>query len=222
MMSSYNGPMSVLDKKKLGKYHHGNLRATLIASAVNLLEIEGVAALSLRRIARESGVSEAAPYSHFRNKKDLLTAVCVEGTVWFGQYMQRKAAGRQGIDYLAGLATGYIHFAMDHPALFQLMNTRNVSESLDDEGRVPKVFAEGYEMLAAGLAAAPLQHFGVDQQQLDIPLAWAQVYGLANLLLEGRITPEAYGFDDLESFIEALVNKFLQNIELIPGGLGGN
>ena len=52
-----------------------------------------------------------------------MTAVCIEGTEWFGAYMSKAAAGRQGIDRIAGLANGYIHFALDHPALFHLMCT---------------------------------------------------------------------------------------------------
>lgn len=203
--------MGKQDKKEAGTYHHGNLREALVTNAINLLEQDGVAALSLRRIARDSGVSQAAPYGHFRNKKDLLIAVCVQGTEWFGDYMRREATGRKGADYLAGLATGYIHFALEHPALFQLMSTRPVSESVDDAGIAPAVFIDGYQMLAAGLADSPLDHFGSDQRGLDLPLAWGQVHGVTNLLLEGRITPETYGFEDQESFVNAIVNRFLQN-----------
>lgn len=203
--------MSKPNRKKTGSYHHGNLREALVTNAVNLLENEGVSALTLRRIARESGVSQAAPYSHFRNKNDLLTAVCITGTEWFGEYMAREAAGKQGAAYLAGLGIGYIHFALDHPALFRLMNTRDVAEAVDESGRVPDVFNEGYQMLTNALADAPLQHFGSNQQQLDVPLAWGYVHGIAHLLLEGRITPEAFGFDDLESFIQATVKRFLQS-----------
>jgi AcrR family transcriptional regulator len=203
--------MSKNGKKKSGKYHHGNLQQALVSNSIDILEKEGVDALSLRRIAREAGVSEAAPYSHFKNKKDLLTAVCVQGTVWFGQYMKRESAGKSRADYLVGLAMGYVHFALDHPALFHLMSTRNASEAMDEQGKVPEIFFEGYQMMAKGLADSPLHHFGLKQQQLDIPLAWGQVHGITNLLLERRIKPEDYGFDELESFIKAVMDRFLQN-----------
>lgn len=178
---------------------------------MTILEESGVEALSLRRVARDTGVSQAAPYSHFRDKNDLITAVCLEGTKWFGEYMSREAAGRDGPDYLAGLAIGHIRFALDHRALFRLMSTTDISEAVAKVADAPKVLMEGYLMLANGLAVSPLLHFGSEQQQLDIPLAWAQVYGLTNLLVERRITPQAHGFDDLESFVVALVNRFLQN-----------
>jgi len=200
------------NKKKAGAYHHGNLRTALVSGAVKLLEAEGVAALSLRRVARNAGVSQAAPYGHFSDKEDLLSAVCVQGTEWFGDYMRRAAAGREGPDYIAGLAMGYIRFALDHPALFQLMNTRPPSAAADETGAVPAVFLEGYDMLVNAVTDSPLSHFGPEQRQLDVPLAWGQVHGIANLLLERRIAPETFGFADLESFVTAIVNKFLQNL----------
>ena len=118
--------MRINKTKGSDHYHHGDLRRALIGKAINILESEGEAALTMRRIARDAGVSQAAPYSHFKSKKDLLTAVCVEGTVWFGDSMKARAAGKQGLEYLAGLAVGHVQFALEHPALFRLMSTRPV------------------------------------------------------------------------------------------------
>lgn len=216
-MSSCGNGMTEHKQKKTSKYHHGNLREALINNAVKILEQEGSEALTLRRVARDTGVSQAAPYSHFRDKRNLITAVCAEGTKWFGEYMSREAAGRTGTDYLAGLAVGHIRFALEHPALFRLMSTTDISETISDVGQAPEILVEGYLLMANALAAAPLTHFGKEQQQLDIPLAWAQVYGLSNLLIEGRIAPQDYGFEDLESFIAAVANRFLQNMPATTG-----
>src|SRR5436190_20644583 len=61
------------------KYHHGHLRRALIEAARVILEREGPAALSLRAVARQAGVSPAAPYHHFKDKDELLEAVALEG-----------------------------------------------------------------------------------------------------------------------------------------------
>ena len=60
-------------------YHHGDLRRALVDAARRLLEAEGPTALSLRAVAREAGVSPAAPYHHFKDKAELLDAVAHEG-----------------------------------------------------------------------------------------------------------------------------------------------
>ena len=135
------------NKSKTRNYHHGNLREALIGSAMTILEENGVEALTLRRVARDTDVSQAAPYSHFRDKNDLITAVCLEGTKLFGEYMSREAAGREGPDYLAGLAVGHIRFALDHRALFRLMSTTDISEAVENVADAPRVLTEGYLML---------------------------------------------------------------------------
>ena len=56
-------------------YHHGDLRAALLASAARLLEEEGAEAVSFRAIARDVGVSQTAPYNHFDSKEHLLAKV---------------------------------------------------------------------------------------------------------------------------------------------------
>ena len=60
-------------------YHHGDLRRALMDSADAILERDGPNALSLRAVAREAGVSPAAPYHHFKDKDELLSAIAREG-----------------------------------------------------------------------------------------------------------------------------------------------
>src|SRR5438309_11953745 len=60
-------------------YHHGALREELIAACVALIEAEGIGAVSLRRVAREAGVSPGAPYHHFADRSALLAAIALQG-----------------------------------------------------------------------------------------------------------------------------------------------
>src|SRR5256885_7264933 len=61
------------------RYHHGDLRRTLIDAALRIVEQAGPGALSLRELARHAGVSHAAPYRHFASREALLAALAVEG-----------------------------------------------------------------------------------------------------------------------------------------------
>src|SRR3954468_18569644 len=60
-------------------YHHGALREELLTACVALIEAEGIGAVSLRRVAREAGVSPGAPYHHFADRAALLAAISVRG-----------------------------------------------------------------------------------------------------------------------------------------------
>ena len=60
-------------------YHHGDLRAALLAAARDMIAEAGIEGLSLRKLAERAGVSRTAPYHHFQDKNDLLCAIAAEG-----------------------------------------------------------------------------------------------------------------------------------------------
>src|ERR1700754_1960907 len=99
-------------------YHHGDLRRALIDAARRVLEQEGPAALSLRAVAREAGVSPAAPYHHFKDKGELLDAVADQGWAMLSQVMS-EALTKKG--ELSPVVVSYICFAREHPALYRVM-----------------------------------------------------------------------------------------------------
>jgi AcrR family transcriptional regulator len=109
-------------------YHHGNLRAALVDPALELVEREGAEALTLRAVARAAGVSPAAPYRHFTDKRALLAAVAEEG---FRLMTTALRAGDAGADARArfrarGLA--YVGFATRHPSHFRVMFGRELAD----------------------------------------------------------------------------------------------
>ena len=63
----------------MNTYHHGDLKNALIQAGIEILSIEGVKGLSLRRVAKRAGVSHAAPYAHFKDKQALVAAISTEG-----------------------------------------------------------------------------------------------------------------------------------------------
>ncbi len=193
------------------QYHHGNLREALILEAIRLLETEGLTGLSLRKVARGVGVSQAAPYSHFKDKHALLSAVCTAGYDRFAERMRIEAGASTGPAYIAGLGRGYIHFALDNPALFQLMFDGDMP-GITPEFTGDRAFSEGYMMLDRGLTEFPIPYFKDDE--LSRALAWGVVHGIAHLLLGGRIKPENHGYQSIDDFVWAYMDKFVGGVEV--------
>jgi AcrR family transcriptional regulator len=102
-------------------YHHGDLRRALVDAARRLLEAEGPSALSLRAVAREAGVSPAAPYHHFKDKAELLDAVAQEGWEMLQLAMTESKAKTEGLKQLTALGIAYVCFARENPALYRVM-----------------------------------------------------------------------------------------------------
>ncbi|MFD3687892.1 TetR/AcrR family transcriptional regulator [Nocardiopsis sp. NPDC058631] len=108
-------------------YHHGDLRAALIASAERALAERGPSALSLRELAREAGVSHAAPGRHFKDKQALLDALALTGFDRLTGRLEHALATAEDSSArtrVLALARTYVGFAIDNAALLDLMYAR--------------------------------------------------------------------------------------------------
>src|SRR3954471_18996684 len=114
------GAMAVTEARR---YHHGNLRFELLDAAERTLATRGAGDLSLRELARDVGVSHAAPRRHFRDKQALLDALAQNGFERLGRELDRALARADGgfPARLAAFAQAYVRFATRNGALLELM-----------------------------------------------------------------------------------------------------
>ena len=107
------------------RYHHGDLRAALTERATDVVAARGVDALSLRELARDLGVSHAAPSRHFADKQTLLDAVAVNGFRRLGASVGTSPGtdGRSTSfpDQLREYARAYVSFAVQNAPLLTVM-----------------------------------------------------------------------------------------------------
>lgn len=147
---------------------------------MDVLEAEGAAGLGLRELARLVGVSPAAPYRHFDSKASLLEALAITGYQRFSRIMhaaERDSAPEQRV---AAMGRAYVHFALGNPNLFRLMFSPELRR---DQRPSLKLAADAaFDTLRAVTAALP-----EGDQRIAALRAWAQVHGLAVLLLDGQI-----------------------------------
>jgi AcrR family transcriptional regulator len=165
-------------------YHHGDLRAALIAEGLRLLTVRDADAFSLREVARGVGVSATSVYRHFPDKEALMTALAVEGLKQLGAAQAKaSAAADNAAAGFAATGRAYVRFAIDHPALFRLIFA---SPALGP-GWVPGQVGESLAgSLLMGNAARMAGQAGGEAGVRAIQ-AWALVHGLAMLMLDGKI-----------------------------------
>src|SRR5471032_759222 len=103
-------------------YHHGDLRASLLAAAAAWLDERGAESLTLRELARAAGVSHAAPYHHFAGRDELLAGVAEHAFDRLGDALARAAAQAANPGQaLLDIGEAYVREAVAHPAQFRLM-----------------------------------------------------------------------------------------------------
>lgn len=168
-------------KSEPRSYHHGDLRTALVETGLAMLETGGDAALSLRALAREVGVSPTAVYRHFPDKRALLAALSQAGLAMMGS-AQEAAAGsaRSDIEALNASGREYVAFAMANPALFRLIFTHA------EFGGGPTVGNDRASILLRAIAGR-LAQANPALTEIIILRAWALAHGVAMLVLDQRI-----------------------------------
>jgi AcrR family transcriptional regulator len=179
------------------RYHHGDLRSALIRSAVELLRSEGPDALTLRGVARAAGVSQAAPYRHFADRRALVAAVAEEGFRRLQAAMLEAVRSAPGPLGLKGVAIAYVRFGHENPAEYRIMfgpelgNQDDLPELQVTSRAVLDFVAEGVR----GLQAGGLVVEG-DAGMMAAAL-WSMLHGLVMLSLDGQVTGVTTSLDEL-------------------------
>lgn len=111
------------DSPRRGRYHHGDLRSALVRTGFDLLAKSGPAAFSVAQVARELGVSTAAPYRHFPDRAHLLAAVATQAAEELAAELERAAelAGPDPAERFAATAGAYVRFVSARGAGFTVI-----------------------------------------------------------------------------------------------------
>jgi AcrR family transcriptional regulator len=186
-------------------YHHGDLRRALVEAGRRLLEAEGGADLALRAVAREAGVSPAAPYHHFRDKSELLDALAFEGWDQLAEQMRAALAeAAPGRDRLVTLGVAYVRFSRMNPAIYRVMfncsqSHETMPEKLRDEG-------------AYRLVCDTLIESGIDpRDEIGLELAavaiWCAAHGVAEMVGFKEFEPLQARLGGEEAFLRAIFSQ---------------
>jgi AcrR family transcriptional regulator len=170
-------------------YHHGDLRRALLQGALELLAEGGPARLTLRAAAERAGVSVAAPYRHFADKRALLAAVAEEGFLALQRSCVDAMASGSGdpIDKFWRHGVAYVRFAIENPAHYRVMFGPELTDrsAHEDLSRAAKAAFDGLRSSLRECAGAGL--FADNDIELRAMRAWALVHGLSLLYIDGQL-----------------------------------
>lgn len=159
-------------------YHHGDLRSSLLTTAMRMLEAGEP--FSLRAVAREAGVSPTAPYRHFTDRNALESALAAQGLRDLRADLTDGREPPASAADLSELAVAYVGFALRRPALFRLMFGNACDEG--DEERV-RAAAEIHDLLELAMHRV----FPDGDAEALASAGWALAHGLAYLHLDGKL-----------------------------------
>ncbi|MGH6986737.1 MAG: TetR/AcrR family transcriptional regulator [Caulobacteraceae bacterium] len=184
-------------------YHHGDLSRALVQAGRRILEAEGPNGLSLRAVAREAGVSPAAPYHHFKDKSELLEAIAKEGWMELNEAIAKaRRETPVASDAMANIGLAYVCFARDNPALYRVMYRQaRDSETMEEHAKSPE---SGWGQVREAIIAA-----SGENDELELALAtvaaWCLAHGIAEMAGFKEFEPLKSAIGGEEAFIRAVI-----------------
>ncbi|MCC5979148.1 MAG: TetR/AcrR family transcriptional regulator [Salinarimonas sp.] len=179
-------------------YHHGDLRAQLIAAVRELVESHGPDGFSVAEAARRAGVSSAAPYKHFKDRHEILRGVVSEAMDRLRGAMEAAAALHPpgSIEAVAAIGQAYVDFARAEPGVFRL-----VFGLTEGHENAPDLLAKGeccfgvvVQAVAASLGSQP----GDPNVQRCAYMLWSFVHGHSFLNIDMKTKVTTAEIDDWE------------------------
>jgi len=167
-------------------------RDDLLNAGTELLESEGLGALSLRRIARAAGVTHGAPRYHFPTYESLLAAIARRGIEELATDLAPCLGDPDPREAIRRAARAYLAFAVRRPEMFELIVRHDLLNGAGSNLR--EITVPWFTALRSILA-----RIDGDQDATRALALWSSVHGLAVLtarrttepVSDGKLAPDA-------------------------------
>lgn len=191
-----------------------DLRQRILDASEQLLETEGLSALSMREVARRSGVTHQAPYHHFADRESILAELVTRGFDELTRRLVRANARHvpgQSLRLRIESGEAYVGFAIDHPGVFRIMFRPEVCDAM----RFPAARAASERAYAELQRMVSLAHGEVAEEGMSA-VYWAQVHGLACLLIDGPVGRQIVTLRERKAFMRESLTRFISHMSLAP------
>jgi AcrR family transcriptional regulator len=213
-----DGPTSIAGvvAEETSQYHHGDLRNALIRAGLEILRSDGSQALSLREAARTAGVSQAAPYRHFKNKEALLAAIAEEGFRLLGDRIRSavQAFRMSPEEQFHQTALAYLKLAREHADHFRLMFAGMPKRCPKDHPGLDRVSKELFNEFVSIIIRCQREKVirAGNPEQLAL-VAWCSVHGFAALLVNESLRFLSIPVTQTELAMRALTRNLLDGLK---------
>ncbi|HEX3471548.1 MAG TPA: TetR/AcrR family transcriptional regulator [Silvibacterium sp.] len=159
----------------------------IYACALRILEMEGPQAVTIRRVAKEVGITPMAIYHHFPSREAMLGHVVDTEFERLVDFFGRSSRARSFEAQMIHIMDGYIDYALAHPRIFDYV----FSSTRPGARRFPRDFRARRsptlnlvaDTLASWMKLGKLKRDDVWEVAMEL---WAQAHGYLMLYHGGR------------------------------------
>jgi AcrR family transcriptional regulator len=193
---------SQLVRKPLNTYHHGDLRDAMVQAALREAEQGGPEAISIKALAKELGVSQAAPYRHFADREALLSAVTAEALRQFCAVLRESIRKPSKRSTLSRLAQATLAFGLRRNGIYRLMFASRIMACAPKGSELDNAAMETFALVLEALEAPAV---GLIRERHALKI-WAALHGVVMLAEQGLLTGQVANVTR-EELVEDIVEQ---------------
>lgn len=165
-----------------------NQKERILACACDLYLNVGLDGFSMRKLAKEVGVTAPAIYRHYDGREEVLAEVLREAHRTLSKYLYGALSAPTPLERFFGAGEGYLDFVFDHPRWYGIMHTAPEQLGMDQlpadieamKGAIHQFWNDRVrECMQAGILKEG------DPQMTSMTL-WAHAHGMIQLYHEGN------------------------------------
>jgi AcrR family transcriptional regulator len=188
-----------------------NLKERILEQSKLMLLEQGFKSLSMRKIAKEAGVTATSIYLHFESKDHLLHSLMEQSIEHLSQSLEDAAAEVElPVDKIDRIVRAYVQFAFDHPMEYQviyLVRTEEMARYPKEKFRKAR---RGYELLATVIEeGVQLGELHVENPLIAAYSIWAQLHGITTVVMNNRLDKRIETQEFINSSIDHILQGFL-------------
>ena len=170
-------------------YHHGDLRQTIIEEALTWIEKENIVSLSLRKIARQIGVSHNAPYRHFPDKESLVVTIAQIGFAKLHQTLQQAFTDSPD-DWQKKLETigvAYVEYAVNNQTYYRVMFSDGYADC-QKHPQLKQASKKAFDVLLNTIEAGQEARVFNSEDSMQLArVCWSLVHGVSMLAIDNQL-----------------------------------
>jgi AcrR family transcriptional regulator len=176
-----------MKSQKRSSFHHGNLREALLDAAFEILDETGPDAITIREVARRTGVSHAAPVNHFKDRTSLLTAVATKLFTELADAINHELEEADPVasKQAGAFAKALIAYGISNPHRYNLLWRRDLVDNSDPD--LQTAMDSIYDELIAKIETSRKKP-KYDQHTIAIAL-WSLAHGYVSMRSDGNFEP---------------------------------
>lgn len=167
-------------------YHHGDLRSALISATKEALLDQHPDTISLKALALRLGVSQPAPYRHFKTREGLLSAVAADGFIRLNEILTQDLSWQTAVVNkvtFRRLCEAYIEFGLSNLGVYRLMHSRGPMNAAASDSELSRASDASFKSLISKL---PPRATYQEAAALAV-FVWSTLHGIIILQGEGFI-----------------------------------